>query len=199
MPAGPSNKDDIPTASEKNSSDWTKKVVERLVEAEKKWFDLASEQNALALKAIKESFDLYRSAPNPALADWAKQGIESFLEAQRKWAESAMQQRNQFLRQEEGKVEGTGGQRRTPNDYAQQQVRFMVEARKKWLDFANQQNAQFLEAVRQGLGGKEGSPAKTMADMAQESMENYVQIQKRWLDLMGTFTLPGSNRGGSGG
>src|SRR4051794_39484157 len=75
-------------ATENNqAADWAKQVVENLAEAQKKWIQITSEQNALVLKAITEGMSFYRTAPTPALADWARQGIEGFVEAQKQWAE----------------------------------------------------------------------------------------------------------------
>ena len=55
---------------------WVKDMMESLTDAQKRWIDLASEQNALLLKAITEGVNFYKTAPTPALADWAKQGVE---------------------------------------------------------------------------------------------------------------------------
>src|SRR5262245_47566573 len=84
------------TAGAESPADWARQVVEKLVEAQKKWIDLTSQQNALVLQAITEGMTLYRSAPTPALAEWAKQGVEGFVEAQKRWAEVAQQQSAQF-------------------------------------------------------------------------------------------------------
>ena len=139
--------DDIPVGGTRPSyTDWAKQVVENLVEAEKKWIELASEQNALTMKAIRQGVEFYRAAPNPGMADWARQGVESLLEAQKKWVESATQQRNQFFQTQQAQQEDTEANvtatNKTVTDYAQQQVESLVEARKRWLDYASQQNAQ---------------------------------------------------------
>jgi hypothetical protein len=163
-------------------SEWATKVVENLVEAEKKWIEFASQQNALVLKAIRDGIELYRQAPNPVMGGWAKQGLESFMEAQKKWTENVTQQREQFFQSQE---QGTddASEAKVVTGYAQQQVESLIEARKKWLDFASQQNTQFLNAVKQGLGITDASAAKNLTDWAQQSMDSYVEIQKRWLDL----------------
>src|SRR5215216_1695633 len=93
-------------AAENNqAAEWAKQVVENLAEAQKKWIEITSEQNALVLKAITEGLGFYKTAPTPALADWARQGIEGFVEAQKRWAEIASQQSAQFF---EAMREGAG-------------------------------------------------------------------------------------------
>lgn len=191
--------EDIPVGGQAAYTDWAKRVVENLLEAEKKWIELASEQNALTLKAIREGLGFYRSAPNPGLADWAKQGIESLLDTQKKWLEGATQQRYQFFKteQEQPLVDAQGESLQTAaknvNDFAQQQVETLVEARKRWLDYASQQNAQFLKGVREALGQGESSPTSTFTDWAQQAMNNYVEVQKRWLDM--ALQFPFQRRG----
>jgi hypothetical protein len=193
------NEDDIPVAERPSYTDWAKQVVENLVEAEKRWIELASEQNALTLKAIREGVKFYHTAPNPALADWARQGVESLLEAQKKWIDTATQQRNQFFKTAQEQTEEAEGETapnpaKTVTDIAQQQVESLVEARKRWLDFASQQNAQFLKGVREALGQREASPATTFTDWAQQAMDNYVEVQKRWLDLATQFPFQRRSR-----
>jgi len=188
-------------SSRTSYNEWTKKVVENLVDAEKRWIEMASEQNALTMKAIREGVNFYRTAPTPALADWARQGVEGLLEAQRKWVESATQQRSQFFQAQQQTTEGeiptaeATNAAATMTSYAQQQVEAMVETRKRWLDYASRQNAQFLTAVRDGLRMPASSPATTLTDWSQQAMDSYVQMQKRWLDLATQlpFQRPGSN------
>src|SRR5437660_1649628 len=93
-------------ATETNqAAEWAKQMVENLTDAQKKWIEITSEQNALVLKAITEGFNFYKTAPTPALADWARQGIEGFVEAQKRWAEIASEQSKQFF---EAMREGAG-------------------------------------------------------------------------------------------
>lgn len=174
---------------ESGYSDWARQMVESLVEAERKWLEMAAQQNEMVFQAIRQSLDYYQSAPTPTLAEWARQGIENLLDSQRKLTESVTQQRFDFFR---GQIqEDTMGQDTPPmlnptrgiTDFAQQQVEMMADARRRWLDFAAQQNAQVVSGVKKGLGLDEGSTAATYADWAQQAVDNYVEVQKRWLDL----------------
>lgn len=170
-------------------ADWARQLVENLVEAERKWLELASQQNELAMKAIRQGLEYYRTAPNASLADWARQGVENFVEAQRRWTEAATRQSSSYFQQAqsqvqevaEGATEGTVDEIRPAVNFMQQQVDALAETRRRWLDFVAKQNAQVVSGVKQGMGVT--SPAATYADWAQQAVDNYVQVQKRWLDL----------------
>ena len=194
--------EDVPVAEGRTSyTDWVKQVVENLLEAEKKWIELASEQNALTMKAIRQSLEFYRTAPTRPLGNWARQGMDGFLEAQRKWFDSAAQQRNQLFQQaqeagvetapttEEPVAPGTATVKPV-TDYVRQQVEGLVEARKRWLDFLTQQNAQALRSMQEALGLKESVPATNIAKWSQQTMEGYVDVQKRWLDFITRTPAP---------
>ncbi len=118
---------------------WVEEMMESLTGAQKRWIDLASEQNALFLKAIAEGVNFYKSAPTPALADWAKQGVEGIVEGQRRWADAASMQSTQFDFSEV---------RRTASDVTGKGLEAFVKARTQWLDFVVEQNAMTLKAMQ---------------------------------------------------
>ena len=190
------NVEEVPVGEERPTyTEWVKQVMEGLLEAEKKWFELASDQNALTLKAIRQGVELYRTAPTLPMASWARRGVENFLEVQTKWLDSAIRQRNELLHESQEAVteveaaeevpegEAVAAVRRLP-DFARQQLENLVEARKRWLDFAEQQNVQFMQGLREALGIKESSTTASFAKWSQQMMENYFEVQKRWLDLV---------------
>jgi hypothetical protein len=153
---------------------WVEQMIESLTDAQKRWIDLASEQNALVLKAITEGVSFYKSAPTPALADWAKQGIEGIVEAQNRWADIAAKQSKQF---------DFSDFTRAVSDVTGQGVEAFVKARTQWLDFVAKQNKLALKTLKDNLGLDENSSATALADFAQQAVSNYVEVQKRWLDL----------------
>jgi hypothetical protein len=55
------------------------------------WLDMALQQNAQMMKAIKQSLNLDDSSPAAALADFAQQTINSYVEIQKRWLDLAMQ------------------------------------------------------------------------------------------------------------
>lgn len=177
-------------------TEWTKQVVENLVEAEKKWIELASEQNALTLKAIEKSQELFKGAPNPEVGLWAKQGVESFLEIQKKWTETVTQQRAQFLEQvkqafpaDANSDPAAGAKALT--DYGKQQAEMLIDTQKRWLDQATQQNTQILEGVGKAFGLPASPLTKTITDWANQTVNNYVELQKRYLNYTPKFPFQG--------
>lgn len=173
-------------------SEWTKQVVENLVEAEKKWFALASEQNDLTLKALQKSEEFYKNAPTPDVSLWAKQGVESFLEMQKKWTETVTQQRDQFLEQvKKGYPFDVNTDPAAPTkaktDYGKKQVERLIDTQKDWLDQATQQNTQILEGVRKAFGLPESPLINTINDWANQTVNNYVEMQKRYLNFIPNF------------
>ena len=177
------------------ASDWTRQVVDNLFEAEKSWIEMASQQNALVLRTMREVLALYRGAPNAAMGDWARQGLESFVEAQRKWVENITQQQASFLsdqRAEAERMQAAHSEAGVANPVSptEQPVEYLAQARRRWLDFAAQQNAQFLKAVREGMGLSESATASTVTDWSQQAVDNYVEVQKRWLNLATQWSFP---------
>ncbi len=177
-------------------SEWTKQVVENLVEAEKKWIELASEQNALTLKALQKGQEFYKNAPNPEVGEWAKQGVESFLEIQKKWTETLNQQRDQFLAQVKQALPfdvntDPAAATKALTDYGRQQAEMLIDTQKRWLDQATQQNTQILEGVRKAFGLPESPLTKTINDWANQTVNNYVEMQKRYLNYTPRYPFQG--------
>lgn len=160
-------------------TDWAQTVLNQLVEAQKTWFEIASQQNALLLETVTQVMELTRSAPTTALYDWARQGIEGFVEAQRRWSEIAVQQSEQILKAVQS---GTSFSTRTKGARTQG-VEALVKMRRDWLDFAAQQNAQVISVMKESLNIDDSSPVAAFADFTQQAVNNYIEVQKRWLDL----------------
>src|SRR5690242_18675977 len=119
------------------AAEWAKQVGEHLVEAQKKWIEITTEQNALVLKAVKEGMELYNTAPTPALGEWARQGVESFVEAQKRWAEMVSQQSAQLFGALREGASFNGTEVMTSmSDYMGQGLEAFIQARTQWLDFA---------------------------------------------------------------
>jgi hypothetical protein len=164
--------------------DWFKQVVESMLDSEQKWLELAAEQNALTLKALKQGVELFRKTPAPPFSEWATQQMETFMERQQKWVDRATRQRGQLvqrLQEAEKAAEGTP----TPNaktvtDFANQQLENLIEARNRWLDFLAKQNELFLQSMEEIFGVKDSSAANR-AKLVEETVDNYIEMQKRWL------------------
>ncbi len=182
--AAQENKKQAASDKQKQSSpplptDWAQTVLTQLVEAQKTWFEIASQQNALLLETVTQVTELTRSAPTTALSDWARQGIEGFIEAQRRWSEIAVQQGEQILKS----VQTGANFSTSEKGAANQGVEALVKMRRDWLDFAAQQNAQVISVMKESLNIDDSSPVAALADFTQQAVNNYIEVQKRWLDL----------------
>jgi hypothetical protein len=160
-------------------TDWAQTVLNQLVEAQKAWFEIASQQNALLLETVTQVMELTRSAPTAALSGWARQGIEGFVEAQRRWSEIAVQQSEQILKA----VQAGANFSTTRKGTQTQGIEALVKMRRDWLDFAAQQNAQVINAMKESLNLDDSSPVAALADFTQQAVNNYIEVQKRWLAL----------------
>ena len=185
--ASPENKKQTPSGAPKSDSplptEWAQKVLNQLVEAQKTWFEIASQQNALLLETVTKIMELTRSAPTTALSEWGRQGIEGFVEAQRRWSEIAVQQSEQILKAVQSGASFSTPSKGPDRGAAQQGVEALVKMRRGWLDFVAQQNAQIIGVMKESLNIDDSSPAAALADFTQEAVNNYIDVQKRWLDL----------------
>jgi hypothetical protein len=196
----PANQPDEVEVAQPN---WTRQVVENILEAEKKWIELATQQSNLVIKALREGVELYRTAPNPTMADWAKQGLENFVETQRNWMTNNPFQQfripsalptNNVSGDIQNAQDEVANQARGFAEQAQTQIDSLVDARKRWLDFVAEQNARNLQGAKERLNVPESSPLNTLADWTQQAVDNYVDLQKRWLSFATQWTNPNRNR-----
>lgn len=189
--AGTSGNADKQTASNSNAkdaadalpADWARTVLDQLVEAQKAWFENASQQNALLLATVKKMSELRQNAPSAALSDWVKQGIEGFVEAQKSWSEITVRQSEQILKAVQSNHDSSDSDEKSTAQTANRGIKSLVKMRAEWLDFVARQNAQVIDAMKDGLKIDDSSPASAFADFAQQAVNNYIEVQKRWLDL----------------
>lgn len=179
-------------------ANWARQLVEGLVEAERRWLELAAAQNELTFNAIRQGVEAFSSAPTSGLGEWARQGLENFMEAQRSWTGNFELQRQQFLNgQFQPGSEMAGNPNMPPTGQMAglitQPIELLADARRRWLEFAATQNAQIVEGVKRALGIREGTPAATYIGWTQDAVNSYVDFQKRWLDLLTQlpFQAPG--------
>lgn len=164
-------------------TDWAQMVLNQLVEAQKAWFEVASQQNALLLETVNKVTEFRQNAPTAALSDWAKQGIEGFVEAQKRWSEIAVQQSEQILKAVQSNMDFLNPNQKSAQKDSGQGVESLIKMRAAWLDFVARQNSQVIGMMKDSLNLDESSPVAALADFAQEAVNNYVEVQKRWLDL----------------
>jgi hypothetical protein len=151
--------------------------MQRLLEDEKKWIELAAEQNELTLKAIRQGVELYRTIPPLPLGGLARREMQRILGYRKPETEPVATEIPEVQPVEIAPAF------KTQTNMMRQQVEGLVEFRRRWLDFVAQQNVQFLDGVQEALGLKEYRSATNLNNWAQKMMENYVEMQKRLLGL----------------
>lgn len=132
-----SSEETAPVNEIRSYNAWVKQMIERLIEDEKKWIELASEQNSLTLKAIRQSIEFYRTFPMPPFMSWVREGSQKFWEAQQAPAATM-----------EAEVTVADPETFT----ARQPFDSLMEFRSSWLNFFREQNTRFLEVMQQGFG-----------------------------------------------
>lgn len=168
-------------------TEWAQTVLNQLVEAQKTWFEITTQQNSLLLETVAKVAEMRQNAPTSALSEWAKQGIEGFIEAQKRWSEISGQQSEQILKAVQSNQTVTSANQNAANASAQAAAQgghdALATMQTAWLDFAAKQNQQMIGVMKQTLKIDDASPAAALADFAQEAVNNYVEVQKRWLNL----------------
>ena len=165
------------------SSDYTQKVLDQLVEAQKMWFENAAQQNALLVETVNKMLEMRQNAPTADLSDWVKQGIEGFIEVQKRWSEITVQQSSQILQAIQSKTDFSDSIHQSTAKNSNESIVSLVKMRNSWLEFVTRQNAQLVNALKDTLKIDDSSPVAALADFTQQAVNNYVEIQKRWLDL----------------
>ena len=178
-PISPVTPEEVVPASEAPTSyaKWARQTMQRLLEDEKKWIELAAEQNELTLKAIRQGVEFYRTIPPLPLGGLARQEIQRIMGYRKPEQEPVS------MEVPEVESEEIPPAFKTQSGVMRQQFETLVEFRRRWLDFMVQQNTQFLDGVQEALGLKEYRSATNLNNWAQKMMENYVEMQKRLLGL----------------
>ncbi len=163
-------------------AEWAQDVLNQMTEAQKTWFEIASQQNSLMLETIGKLIEYRQTAPTDALGNWVKQGIEGFVEAQRRWSEIVVSQSEQLLNAVKSCASIPTAGENMPENLGQG-AQSLVKMHESWLDFAEKQNEHFVKVMKENLNLDDSSPIAAIADFSQKAVGNYIEVQKRWLDL----------------
>lgn len=177
-------------------NDFARMVVGQLVEAQRMWLELTTQQTALVVKTVTDVMGLSNNAPTEQMAEYAKKGVEGFIAAQKQWSEIALQQGEKLMQTVQSGANFGGGLEAvgTAQEAVGKGLETLVNLRTAWLDFAENQNKQMVAMLKQNLNLDKSSPVSAVADFAQQTMSSYVEIQKRWLDMATQMPIFGTNK-----
>lgn len=159
---------------------WASQVSVHLGRARHQLAELASQQNALIIKAIDEGIDLVRTAPTPDLRQLASEGLAALEEARQSIATLAQlppEQLAEVARSQAGQaVDGAA-------DLAGAGAAALLQAGTRLLDQVGRKNEEIADSVREEFQLDESSAAAALVDFSRQVVNNYVEVQKRWFEL----------------
>ena len=147
--------------------------VQGFIQAQKILLDLAAQQNALALAAMKDAM-----GPSVApLADLMKQGSDTFLETQKRLLDLASQQSEMAMKAAREGVSSYASQPLAQlAELARKGVETFVETQKRLLDLASDQ-------ARASVSNITVNPGEQWTRSASAGMDQFVAAQKTLLDM----------------
>ncbi len=162
-------------------ADIAQKSVEKLVEMQKLMIDMAVQQNAVAMKVVKDALGMVGAAPAAAVVDLARQGVEAFLGAQKGILDLATRQTAVAI----GAVKEQGDMaaskvRSTVADAVKEVSERFLAGQKLVLDFAAKQNEIAVQAINQQAAGPGG---QAFANSVRQGVDALVETQKQLIDL----------------
>jgi hypothetical protein len=173
-------------------ADMVRQGVDNFVTTQKTLLDIAVQQNAMWMGAVKETLG---QASHPAMADLAGKGTQAFLESQKMMLDLASQQNQMALNLVKTTLGGAG--RPFLNELADmmaQGAQTFVEAQKRLLEFAAQQAEAMTKAAKDTPGPGAGNPLAYLAEFSKQGVEAFVEAQKRFLDLIAQETASATDR-----
>jgi hypothetical protein len=172
-------------------ADMVRQGVDNFVTTQKTLLDIAAQQNAMWIGAVRDSLG---QGSNPLMADLAGKGTQAFLQSQKMMLDLASQQNQLAL----SLVKSTLGATGRPflgelADMMAQGAQTFVEAQKRLLDFAAQQAEAMTKAAKEAPPGGP-NPLAQMADLSKQGVEAFVESQKKFLDLISQETASATDR-----
>jgi hypothetical protein len=74
-----------PTAATKTLNEFGKQQAQLLIDSQKRWLDLASQQNAQIMEGARKAFGLPESPLTSTINDWANQTVNNYIETQKRF------------------------------------------------------------------------------------------------------------------
>lgn len=162
---------------------WVQQGVESFFATQRVLVDVAMQQNAIAMKSLRDGLSDPEHSPMAIFTELAVEGTSSFMEAQRILLNLAKQENELFLN---GLKERVGGW--TPavamTDMTRRSIDTFIAMQQDFLKMTSKQTISWLEEVKHGKGYN----STHMVEMAREGMENFVAAQKKFLDIIAQET-----------
>jgi hypothetical protein len=159
--------------------------VDNYVATQKTLLDIAVQQNALLVNAMKQGFGM---AVSPVIADLAGRGTQAFLQSQRAMLDLAAHQNKlgmDLLRNMAGVNRPFVGEMA---DMMERGTQTFVDAQKRLLEFAEQQ------ARNQDPGQPVANPMTQIYELSRQGLESFVEAQKRFLDMISQQAASATDR-----
>ncbi len=176
-------------------SGWVQQGMQSFFAVQRILLDLAMQQNASVMHAIREQLSNPRHSPIAILSEVAGEGMDNFLEGQKVLLELGRQQ-NEILMTGVKQQVGDCPRRHALVDLVRRSVDTFIKMQEEYLKIAGKQtHAWMLEAE----AGQPYHP-EHLVNLAREGMDNFIKAQKQYLDIVAEETTKiTSGKGANGG
>ncbi len=165
---------------------WTKQGVESFFATQRILLDLVVQQNAHAMKVLKEHWVASGHGPAAMLTELGGEGVSNFIGAQKVLLTMAHKQSELMM---------TGIQERVDSpmvvamtEMVRRGVDTFVDMQHHFLDMADKQTGALVEMAK----GK-AYHGDSMKEIAQDAMDTFVRTQKKFLDVVAEETAHATN------
>ncbi len=166
---------------------WTKQGVESFFATQRILLDLVVQQNAHAMKVLKEHWVASGQGPATVLTELSGEGIANFIAAQKVLLTMAHKQSELVM---------TGIQERMDSpllmamtETVRRGVDTFVEMQTHFLNMADKETGALVQMAKTGKGYK----GDGMKDIAREAVDTFVHTQKKFLDVIAEETAHAAN------
>lgn len=162
-------------------SGWIQQGMESFFATQKILMDVATRQNANAMKVMRETISDPKHSPAAILKELVVEGTANFIEAQRVLLDLGQRENEILLNGVKERV-GTSATAAAMTDLVRRSIDTFLEMQQEFLTIANRQAELLMKSPK-------GSDDQThMINLAREGMEKFVGAQKQFLDVIAEET-----------
>ncbi len=163
-------------------SGWVQQGVESFFATQRILIELATQQNANAMKMVKSHLFGSNVAPAELLTEMAGSGTTNFIEAQKVLLEMAQRQNELIMTGVKERVDSNVVNAMT--EMIRRSVDTFIGMQQHFLNMADKNSTAMFDAV------KTGKPYKGdgIIHMARQAMDSFVDAQKKFLDVVAEET-----------